>query len=323
MSRDPERAVPIYFFRMGMVGSRVAPRFLGMYESWVGAVKRRTAAEFVLGGPDSVPATASLVVVSPSSAEDVDHIMQLAQRGVHRLALYVPPVNLWFDGEVIERLHRSTAFAFGSAWSRETEVKYREFGLDYVTLPLATDPSLMRAPVRRPRPLDIVFIGGLEHRDTAGEYIPRLLEVARGRRVAFLGTGWERFGLASRKIEYGRGVANLYRRSRIGVNFHDSNQKLGERIQLDLNNRTFDVPAAGCLLISDNVAAIEKAFPQGGVLAADDPDEWCRLISVALELSTRESRAMRTLGQRQVLADNTWGRRADALVQRAIEVLHR
>ncbi len=99
-------------------------------------------------------------------------------------------------------------------------------------------------------------------------------------------------GRLLKPLDYYRDLANFYRGSRVNINITSAQMKTG------LNQRVFDVPAAGAFLLTDYRAQLEDVFEPGReVIAYHDPAEardlarWYADRQPAREKVTRAARA--------------------------------
>lgn len=255
---------------------------------------------------------ADVIIASPIAARPDLETAALATCAA--IVLFVPTVADWFDRALLEHYRERILFAFGSARSEETAAAYRQIGLEYRYLPLATDPEIMRPLEPQPEPIyDLVFVGSLEHRRGGDPFVRALLEGAAGRRDLLVCTGGERFGITPQVVTWGPILNLLYNVSRVGVNFHDAGQKSGPDRRLDVNNRLFDLAAAGCMQVSDNVAAVREFFSEDEVPAFDDPADWIEA-AVHFARLPEEARPFRERARQRALREHTWDQRAAVLL---------
>jgi hypothetical protein len=296
------------FFGLNLAAPAVALKFRGMYDAMFRGLGASGAS--VRYASTAVSPDAEVVITSPSwPRQDLELV---AETSAAPVVLYVPPSDVWFDRPLLDHYASRLLFAYGTARSEETAERYRRAGLAYHVLPLATDPELMR-PLGIGRPYDLVFVGGLEHRVGTDAFVERLLASAGGGRDLLLCTGGERFGIPTQTASWGEVLNLVYNAAKVGVNVHSREQKRGPAQQQDVNNRLFDLAAAGCFQVSDNVTAVRELFGEDEVLAFDDAAQW---IEAARHYCRHPDEAdeHRRRARDRVMRDHTWTHRGRTLL---------
>ena len=294
--------VTLNFFHMGMSNMEVAARFMGIYEAQFRGLEEAGAkVRFSLDRPEG---TADCVIVS---ASDVD-MRRAAVETDRPMILYVPPMDQWLARGLLTEYRERILFAYGTAISEVTAAAYREVGIEYHYLPFAADPELMR-PLHLPAQYDVVFLGGLRHRRGYQPYVKPLLERIDPRRMLLIGGGWEKFGIPAQTLAYGPVVNVLYNLARVSINFHAPEQGRGAEIQLDLNNRVFDLAMAGCVQVCDNPEAVRRHFGPTEVFAEATPEAWVARVLDCLARPEEELAPMRAAARARALAEHTWAHR--------------
>lgn len=304
-------ALHIEFFGLNLQDPIIGLKFGGMYSALFRAL-RKAGAE-VTYSAKSVSESADLIITSPSWPQE--NLEVVAARITAPIVFYAPAADLWHDRRLLSRYRDRILFAYGTAISEPTTELYQGAGLDYHYLPLGTDPEIMR-PLQtvHKRLYDLVFAGSLEHRLGCEPFVTEILQNTNARTDLLLTTGGERFGIPAQTVTWGPVLNLLYNLSKVGVNFHSAEQKQGAGKRLDLNNRVFDLAAAGCFQISDNVAAVRECFAADEVLAFDDPNEW---MEAALYYCSHpeETLNFRERARERVLNEHTWDHRASQLLK--------
>ena len=202
---------------------------------------------------------------------------------------------------------------YSTARSTITESCYAELGIPYLYLPFGSDPKLMR-PLGLPPIYDVVFVGGLSHRQGCEPFIEPLLKRLGQRPALFVGPGWEKYGLPSQIVAYGELLNVIYNLGRVCINFHSAEQKQGEQVRVDLNNRVFDLAMAGCVQVSDNTEGLRWHFRDDEVIMAETPNEWVDQVLTHIEAPEEQQQGIRQRAQRRALADHTWDQRGRQLL---------
>lgn len=296
----------VEFFGLNLSDAAVALKFRGMYQSFFASLARTGVK---VSYTASIPLSfADVYVTSPSwPNEDLEIV---ASRTSSPIVLHVPSADVWFDKALLNYYRERLLFVYTTARSKNTESLYREVGIGCYCLPLATDPDVMvPLGLRQPLLYDLVFAGGLEHRVGSEPYIKALLKEKESRKDLLLCTGGERFGVLPQTVTWGSILNLLYNLSNVGVNFHSKEQKQSIEVRQDLNNRAFDLAAAGCFQVSDNASVIREYFAEDEVLAFDDANEW---IEAALYFCAHPEKrqSYRERARQRVLLEHTWDHRA-------------
>ncbi len=303
-------SVRIQFFRMGMPRSSVRARFLGLYQAQIRGLREAGAvAEFV---EDQPRAEYDVTVVTPTPrVADIDTVVRCLDSPI---VLYVPPASLWFQARVLRRIASRVLFAYGTFKSARTSHAYAQVNIPYYQLPFGTDPQMMR-PLHTPKFYDVVFIGGLDHRRGYQPYIEPLLHHIPLDRSLYIGSGWERYGIPSQQVAYGPMVCLIYNSARLCLNFHSMEQTRGDDIQLDLNNRIFDLAACGCAQVCDNPLAVQSCFSQDEVVTAATPQEWVQRVFELLKMDDINLTRLGERARQRVIQDHTWRHRGDLMLR--------
>jgi spore maturation protein CgeB len=208
----------------------------------------------------------------------------------------------------------------------------QETGLQYHTIPLAADDTLL-FPERAERfAADVSFIGTYlpQKRDYFREYVFPLGSRCRLRLYGQDWTAWARARGWLQKVGQYFNVPGLrslqkpslalederriYASSAVSINVHEDYQR---RYGGDCNERTFKIPLAGGFEVTDDVACIRKYFAEGReIVIARDKADWFEKIDHYLH-HPEERLAIIEAGRRRVLAEHTYAHR----VRRIIEIV--
>ncbi|HEY4330701.1 MAG TPA: glycosyltransferase [Phycisphaerae bacterium] len=294
----------VHFFRMGMSNKEVALRFMGIYEAQFRGIELAGArVKFSL----EMPETGADVVVCTADAGDIGRVAEVmgGTGGKGAMVIYVPPVDQWFDAGLLRSVANRVAFVYGPVVSEVTEAAYAGVGIRYRYLPFGADPELMR-PLGLVPEYDVVFLGGLRHRRGYQPFVEPLVKGLDPKRVLLMGSGWEKYGIASQPVAYGARVNELYNLGRVCINFHAPEQCRGKAVQLDLNNRVFDLAMAGCVQVCDNPEGVAMHFEAGEIFAEGTAESWVGRVMACLRMRDEELKPMRQAARARALAEHTW-----------------
>jgi glycosyltransferase involved in cell wall biosynthesis len=302
-----QRPLSIEFYGLNLSDFHIALMFGGMYRAFADALRRAGSSVKLNPGPQVL----GLDVVITSTGAGTRDIERVAMNSRSPIVLYVPSASEWFDRAALHRYKDRILFAYGTDCSDLSKERYASVGLPYHFLPFGTDPSIMRPLKLKCEPLyDFVFAAKLGHRKGSEKFTELMMrDRHQFNHLFILGSGGEKFDVPLQPVTWGPVLNLCYNISRVGLNYHAVSQKTGIHERLDLNNRVFDLAAAGCFQVVDSVAAVRQLFGPDEVVAFDEPDEW---IDAALyylrnpELSTPYKKKARE----RVLAEHTWDHRA-------------
>ncbi|RLF20240.1 MAG: hypothetical protein DRM97_07830 [Thermoprotei archaeon] len=179
-----------------------------------------------------------------------------------------------------------------------------------VHIPFACNPQMHYVPLREKKLKTVLFAGALYPRRTKilRELIKRRLPI-----MIYTGSKIQSKLLNKwvRKPVWGRKFALLHNISRIGLNIH---------IESDLtwkaNMRTFEIPASGTLLLTDNTEVVKEYFiPRKEIETWDTFDELIEKIDYYLSLSLEDILSMIENGQKRAIKEHTYGHRMMRLIE--------
>ncbi|MFH1140046.1 MAG: glycosyltransferase [Pseudomonadota bacterium] len=190
---------------------------------------------------------------------------------------------------------------------------------DFMTIP---DRSPLAALARAGLEPTREKLDQIGRRDLEGLIIWRSTQLYRQSVIAALGPlrptvvgdpGWDRllprdqFTLLP-ELDYHRDLPNFYPLCRVNLNATSLQMKNG------LNQRVFDVPAAGAFLLTDRRRQLEDLFEPGREVACyESPAEALDLARYFLE-NPKARREMARAGRARVLAGHTYRRRLETLL---------
>jgi spore maturation protein CgeB len=192
-----------------------------------------------------------------------------------------------------------------------------EHGIDSLFLPLACATNLFH-PIRGTRKtIDILFTGRYL-KDREGGYKAFLYPLARRFRgsVTIVGSGWE----SNPQVKNAKVISSvpynllnkMYNMAKININIHRDNSR---KCHTALNLRTFEVPGAGQVLMSDEVLGINEFFKPGHeIVIVRGEDELIDNIEKFLQ-SEEERMKIAEAGYKAVLEKHTILHRAKTLLK--------
>lgn len=214
----------------------------------------------------------------------------------------------------------------------ERMVGFREYAKqDYLTIPLAVDKTLLSAARKRDEfKADISFIG--TNLPQKREYFKEwLLPLKDSYDLRLYGQDWTRLDRAKGKaqrigqyfnVPIARSLIkpklkaedeySIYASSKICVNLHEDYQR---KFGGDCNERTFKIPASGCLEVTDDVACISKYFePDKEIIVAKTKEEWFDKIKYYL-MNPAKAEVIANQGRKHVLANHTYHNRCKQILE--------
>lgn len=191
----------------------------------------------------------------------------------------------------LRKHRRQILFAYATDSGPTTRSVFSRIGITYFHMPHSTDADVMRPLPNVRKDLDWVFVG------TADDYRINVIAEFCARfpdaRFAIVGLGWNvspASGFSSEQIEWGEQLNALYQRARVCLNLHTMEQVENPKLH-HVNQRLFDLAAAGAIQVVDNGRNVREFFPgsQNAVFAADSPSEFVSLFAEASNVSALDS----------------------------------
>ncbi len=302
------------FFRMGLDCPGVSACFRGMYESMFSGLRR--AGDEVILALDSPDNSCDVLVVPLGGGQD-----RTAARAMTAFAgpvvVYAPSARSWFRANYLRRWRDRIVLAYGTDESDLSRASYAQLTIPYLRLPFASDPEVMR-PLGIEPLFDVVFVANANSGTGRYRFMDALFARVDKDRVLLVGPGWERYGVPAQSIAWGPLLNAVYGLGRVCVNLHNEVQSLGETVQLDANNRLFDLAMAGRPQVSNAPQVVGRYFAQTEVLAYAEPEPWAD--AVARLLADRDwASSLGSMARARAMQDHTWDIRAKRLTQAILE----
>ena len=220
-----------------------------------------------------------------------------------------------FYKSFLKRWQKRILFAYNPDFADLNYKKYKSVNIPYYHFPFGSDENIF-FPLNVEKKYDIAFLGNGNSGSGRDRYIKLLVEYVKKNnlRIFLAGSGWDKYGFPYRIIENGEQTNLIYNSSKICVNIHNDRQYLGLDIEMDANNRLFDLAMAQCCQISNGEQMILKYFDKNEVVTADEPEKWVAKIDYYLN-NSEERVDIALKAHRRALKDHTWSIRAEEFVE--------
>jgi len=299
------------FFDLNLSDPVINTKFSGMYASFFNGIREHGCK---VTYSQSEPGTIADVLVLPIHAGAEPILEGIITKSRVPVILFVPPASSWFNRERLERWRRKVLFSYGVDASTLNYESYSSLGINYHSLPLASDPTVMQPLGLKPI-YDVVFIGSITHGVGRYPYMDALMPLMKDRRYLFIGNDWDRYGIPKQLVAWGDLLNVIYNLGRICINIHLDEQKMGrEAGGLNLNNRVFDYALAGSFQISDNPEGVYIYFNDDEIVAVAGIDDWVDKIFYYLD-HPEKTETFREKARQRVLNEHTWYQRAAKFVE--------
>ncbi|VVB57142.1 Glycosyl transferases group 1 [uncultured archaeon] len=200
-------------------------------------------------------------------------------------------------------------------------------GAHHHAMPLAANPKL-HFPENLPRTYDVAYVGNrLPRKEHTFQSV--LFPLKKTRRVAIKGYNWStldrvinKFNRVARarrlplpEIRTPNVITldeerRLYSSTKACLNFHEDAQiTLG----MDVNERTFKVPACGGFEISDNPKAVRKYYAEDEMATVESEAEWAKTIDYYLADDALRERMQKKATER-TLREHIYPKRCEKLL---------
>jgi len=299
----------VAFYSLNLEDGGVNARFGGMYRSFFRALQAKGVRVTYHSLGQRILED---VVVLPMGGGQEYRSLAALRDYFGAVVLYVPPASEWFDAAVLSCLRPIVLFAYGTDASSASVAAYGGIGIDYLCLPFASDPTVMR-PLDLLPSYDVAFVGSAGHAPRRAEFLAPLLRAFPPGRVLVVGSGWESFGIAEQQLEWGSLLNIVYNLAAVCVNVHGDEQVRGRDRQTDANNRLFDLAMAGRCQVSDNQTLVRDYFSPDEVATANEPQAWVQRV-VELVAKPEAATEYGTRARSRALDSHTWDERAGAFV---------
>lgn len=219
-----------------------------------------------------------------------------------------------FYRSFLKRWRKRFLFAYNPDYAKLNFDKYHSVGIPYFALPFASDPNIFK-PLNTPKIYDVTFLGNGNSGAGREKYIQRLVDYAQKNNlnIFLAGTGWDKYGFPYRIVKHGEETNTIYNQTKVCINIHNDRQFAGEEIEMDANNRLFDLAMAGCCQVTNGEQMISKYFSTNEVASADSPEKWIDRINQLL-INTEERVKMGENARLRALTDHTWEIRATEFI---------
>lgn len=213
----------------------------------------------------------------------------------------------------LRKLGSRLSFVWHNCTTEVTRSFFASRRIRYLSIPMGTG-------VRRFVPLyptehavrDVAFVGGGQHRPHERRMLATVLNELGPQRVEVVGHGWEALGIPARHVGYGSEANRIYNSARICVNLHAPEQKLGPfRF---VNNRVFDIAAAGRLQISDYPEGLSEHFSADKLSGVADED-WAVRVLEAVSIRPDDLDRIAARAREAVISRHTWRHQALAALE--------
>ena len=309
----------IGFYKLGLSNQKVNTLFGGMYADFFSSISKQPGFEAIYISDIKDINKVDIIVTPMGSGQDGESckVMNYFQGPI---ILYTPPAIMWFKESLLKRWSHKILFVYNMDESSYSRKKYSEIGIDYITLPFASNKDIFRPLNIKDKIYDVMFAGSALSGAGRYKYTDKLIQRAKEKKwkILLVGPGWEKYGFPLQLIAHGELLNLVYNSSKICVNISNDEQKLGENKGLDLNNRVFDLAMAGCFQISNAPEVIRKYFSEKEIFAIDDPDSWINAIDKYLQ-DEKIREEMSKNARIKALDIHTWDNRSKKLIEKINE----
>jgi len=215
-----------------------------------------------------------------------------------------------FNRSFLKHWKSKILFAYNPDYATLNFEKYNSVGIKYYDFPFGSDEKVF-FPIDVEKKYDITFIGNADSGFGREKYVKALIDLSKRKNYKFFlaGHGWEKYGYEKRIIKHGSDTNLIYNQSKICVNIHNNRQFAGIDIEMDANNRLFDLAMAQCCQISNGELMVSKYFTKEEVLTADDPEIWISYVDRCIE-NDQLRHTLANNARTKALNEHTWNARA-------------
>lgn len=202
------------------------------------------------------------------------------KNGLKVFVIVTPTVSGEVASSIKENMFGDIYFAYTEPEGMKHFVE--QTGAEYHCIPLAADVTTHYPTDEQPElKSDCAYLGNnLPNKKAKFDKLLFPLKSKYGLRVE--GTNWSFFDKVHSRLARAIGIPRdlkfpieqereIYSSTKIGLNIHEQEQ--GQE-GFDVNERTFKIPACGCLQISDWNNCIRKYFNEDEVIIAKDERDW-------------------------------------------------
>ena len=240
---------------------------------------------------------------------------EVMSRFKNKVILCTPPANRWFKISLLKRWKTKILFTYSTDVSKLSRNKYGSLGISHYYIPFASNKKVFKS-LNVPKIYDVVFVANALSGAGRYKYIDQLMRRANKKnwRILLLGHDWEQYNFPFQLVAHGELLNLIYNSAKICINLMNDEQKLGENIRLDTNNRLFDLAMAECFQISNAPQVVRKYFSEREVIAIDDPTEWVNKIEYYLKHEDKRRKISKN-ARLKALAKHTWDTRARIFIK--------
>ena len=227
------------------------------------------------------------------------------------VVLYVHNAYLNFNKNFLKRWKSRIILAYNPDYATLNFKKYLSVNIPYYHFPFGSDEDIFY-PLNIEKKYDLVFLGNGNSGYGRDKYIKRLVEYTNQNRlkVFLAGTGWEKYGFPKQIIKHGAELNEIYNSGKICINIHNDRQYLGLDLEMDANNRLFDLAMSQSCQISNGEEMIIRYFTNQEVITADEPEKWIEKIDYYLKHKEERERIAYN-ARKRALSEHTWSLRAE------------
>ena len=254
-----------------------------------------------------------LVVGIGSGGENLAARAMLKFNGPVVLSVYNSYIS--FYRSFLKRWRSRIIFAYNPDFADLNFRKYGSVKIPYYHFPFGSDEKVFY-PIEIEKKFDIVFLGNANSGFGRDRYINQLIDYTKTNqlKVFLAGSGWDKYGYPYQIVKHGVDTNLIYNSAKVCINIHNNRQFAGNEIEMDANNRLFDLAMAQCCQVSNGEQMIVKYFDKSEVSTADDPIEWINKIDYYLK-HEEERKQLGLNARKRALKDHTWEIRATEFIR--------
>jgi Uncharacterized protein conserved in bacteria len=291
-----------------------------MYSSFIKAIEQQNVSVTLTTDLDKIDGDILVLLIGGGWEPYAAKAMHVFKGPV---ILYVHHAYICFYKSFLKRWNSRILFAYSTDFANLSYNKYASVNIPYYHVPFASDEQIFY-PLPLEKRYDIVFLGNGNSGYGRERYISLLIDYVKKHNLEILlaGSGWEKYGYPYQIIAHGKLLNIVYNLSKICVNIHNDRQYLGIDLEMDANNRVFDLAMAQCCQISNGEQMIVKYFDKDEVVTADDPQEWINKVDYYLNHPEERDNVSQKARQRAI-NEHTWHFRAKEFIDIINENYHK
>lgn len=303
----------IGFYKLGLDNPKIKTMFGGMYKNFFNAITRQGYEAIYIKEIKDINSVDILVLPMGGGQDQKSCRAMFRFKG--KIILYTPPASKWFRAPFLKRWKGKILFVYSVDSSKFSKNQYNSLGITYHCLPFASEEEIFK-PLDVPKLYDVVFVANALSGTGRYKYINQLMHKANEKnwRILLLGLNWEQYDFPLQLIAHGDLLNIIYNSAKICINLSNDEEKLGENICLDANNRLFDLAMAGCFQISNAPQVVRKYFSENEVIAIDNPTKWVDKIEYYLKHKDKRKKISKN-ARLKAIAEHTWNIRARTFIK--------